>query len=83
MADGATRNEISGKSGVRQRGDREFKALLEEMVDTGWLGRRTTSLAGGITAYTLAEPGREALACVRGLVADRHPLSLLAAFEGL
>ena len=82
-ADGATRNELSHKSGVRQRGDREFKALLEEMVGTGWLDRRATDLAGGITVYTLAAPGREALARVRELVADGHPLSSLAAFEGL
>ena len=82
-ADGATRNEISNKSGVRQRGDREFKALLEEMVETGWLDRRATDLAGGITVYTLTAPGREALAQVRELVAAGHPLSSLAAFEGL
>ena len=82
-ADGATRNELSHRSGVRQRGDREFKALLEEMVEAGWLDSRETRLAGGITVYTLAAPGREALAHVRGLVADGHPLSSLAAFKGL
>ena len=82
-ADGATRNELSHRSGVRQRGDREFKALLEEMVGTGWLDRRETRLAGGITVYTLVAPGREALAHVRELVAGGHPLSSLAAFKGL
>ena len=82
-ADGAARNEIAHKSGTRQRGDREFKALLCEMVEMGWLDSRETELAGGMTVYALADPGREALAQVNRLVADRHPLSSLSAFEGL
>lgn len=82
-AEGATRNEIAHKSGTRQRGELEFKALLEEMVETGWLESKPTELAGGMTVYALATPRREAIAHVNKLVADRHPLSSLSAFEGI
>lgn len=82
-AEGAARNEIAQKSGTRQRGDREFKALLGEMVEAGWLDSKKTELAGGMTVYTLAAPGREAVGHANRLVADRHPLSRLSAFEGL
>ena len=82
-ADGATRNELSQKSDIRRRGDRELKAILEEMVLAGWIASSSTTLGGGMTVYRLADGGRAALDEARSLIAQRHPLSSLDAFVGL
>lgn len=82
-AEGATRNEVSQKSDIRKRGDGELKAILEEMIQAGWVTSRRTSVGGGMTVYALADDGRAALEHARGLRAQGHPLSSLDVFGGL
>lgn len=81
--DEATQNEISQKSSLWRQGDGELESLLEEMIQAGWITSKYTLLDGGMTAYALADAGREALAIALDLLRQKRPLSSLDAFDGL
>jgi len=81
--EGAARHEISKKSKIKTQADDVFKVILDEMVEMKWIEKKNVSYAGGMTVYTITEEGKQVLIEARNLIHNKHPLSLLDAFDGI
>jgi len=80
---GARRNEIQHKAGIRKQEPSEFKRFLSEMIESGWIKEVKFDISGGIEIYQITEDGKSAVDKAKELLRNNHPLTKLHTFNDI